>query len=236
MAGIALDRDPERPRLVTADHDADVAALAVEHRRLLDVQLEIGVERALAQRRGTGIANPVERLLDGDARIVCRRQHALETEHLGEGHRAHHRRRKAAALFVGPADHLDAALGRETAVVEGAHHFEAAQHAQDAVVAAAADLRVEVTADRHWRQRRIGARTPREDVAQPIDLDRATGGLGPIDEQVAHLLVFGRQSQPAQADVTKTPDLGRFLQRVPQPFGVYLQRVNDHVMILRVDT
>ena len=64
MAGVAVEGEPERLGLVAADHDADVAALAVEHRRLLDMQLEIGVEHALPQRRGAGIADLVERLGD----------------------------------------------------------------------------------------------------------------------------------------------------------------------------
>jgi len=109
--GIALDGEPQRPRLVAADHDADIDLLAIEHRRLLDVQFEIGIELALAQRRGPGIADGVERLLDGDAVVVLGRQHGFERQHAGEGHRAHHRRTEARALLVGPADHLDAALG-----------------------------------------------------------------------------------------------------------------------------
>ena len=44
MAGVAVEGEPERLGPVAADHDADVAALAVQHRRLLDVQLEIGIK------------------------------------------------------------------------------------------------------------------------------------------------------------------------------------------------
>jgi hypothetical protein len=110
-------------------------------------------------------------------------------------------------------------------VVQGAHDFEPAQHAQDAVIAAAADLGVEMAADRDGWQRRIAAGAPREDVAETIDLDRAARLLRPVDEQVAHLLVLGRQGQPAQPDVAEAADLGRLLQSVPQPFGIDLEDI-----------
>ena len=231
MTGVAVDREPQRLGLVAADHDADVAALAIQHRRLLDMQFEIGIEFT-ADRRRAGIADLVERLLHRDAGIVGGGKHAFQGDHLGEGHGSHHRRIEARAFLVGPADDLDAALGLQATIVQRAHDLQAAQHAQDAVVAATAYLRVEVTANGDRRQRRIGARPPREDVPQPIDLDRAARCLGPFHEQVAHLLVLGRKSEAAQADVAEATDLRRSLETVPQALGIDLQDICDHAALL----
>src|SRR5215831_1363270 len=56
-----------RPRTVvpaktqSADHDTNGLALALKYRSLLNVRLEVRVERGFAQRRGTGISDAVER-------------------------------------------------------------------------------------------------------------------------------------------------------------------------------
>ena len=121
----------------------------------------------------------------------------------------------------------------QAAVVQRAHDLQPAQHAEDAVVAAAADLGVEVAADGDRRQRRVAAGAAGEDVAQPVDLDRAAGALRPAYEEVAHLLVLGRQRQPAQPDLAEAADLGRALEALPQPLGIDLQDVGDHATLLR---
>ena len=101
-------------------------------------------------------------------------------------------------------------------VVERAHDLEAAEHAEDAVVAAAGDLGVEVAADHHRRQRVVAARPAREDVAHAVDGDRATGRLAPSDEQVAHLLVGVVERESSQATGPARPDLGRIHECPPR--------------------
>ncbi len=56
-------------------------------------------------------------------------------------------------------------------IIECAQHFEAGEHTEDAVVAAAIHLRVEMAADEHGRQGGIGALAASEHVAQRIDGD-----------------------------------------------------------------
>jgi hypothetical protein len=89
-----------------------------------------------------------------------------------------------------------------------------------------------MAADRDRRQRRVGAGPAREDVAETIDLDGAARHLRPVHEQVAHLLVLGRQSEAAQADVTEAADLRRLFETVPQALGIDLQDVCGHAALL----
>jgi len=225
VAGVAVDGELERLGPIAADHDPDVAAFAVQHRGLLDVQLEIGVEHAGAQLLRAGVADRGQRVADGGAGVVGGGHDALQGQQAGEGHGTHHRRAEARALLVGPADHLDSALGLQTAVVERANHLQAAQHAEDSVIAAAADLSVEMAADGDRRQAGFATRAAGEDVAELVDRDLAAGAARPLDEEVAHRLVLVREGEAAQTDVAEPTDLGRALQAVPQPFGVHFQNI-----------
>src|SRR2546423_13415749 len=107
MAGLSLDVDAQGQRLVAADHDADIAALTVEMRRLLDVQLQVTIERAVAERRLAGIADALELVAEAKARVVLGVVHLRERQLAGERQRSHQRWTEAGALLVGPHDQLD---------------------------------------------------------------------------------------------------------------------------------
>ena len=89
-----------------------------------------------------------------------------------------------------------------------------------------------MAADGDRRQARIAAGAAGEDVAQPVDLDAAARLLRPVDEQVAHLLVLGRQRQPAQADIAEASDLRRAFEALPQSLGIDLQDIGGHGRLL----
>ena len=193
MAGFALDVDAQSERLVAAHDDADIAALPVEMRRLLDVQLEVAVERAVAEGRLAGIADALEFVAEAEAGVILRVVHLRDRQLARKCQRPHQRRAETGTFLVGPHDQLNRPARLNAAVVERSDRLQAAHHAKHAVVPAAANLRVEMAADGDRGEARIGPRPSREDVADRIDLDGTAGLARPADEQVAHLLVLARQ-------------------------------------------
>src|SRR5207249_9030975 len=107
--------------------------------------------------------------------------------------------RKPRALLVGPGDDLDRRLGLVAEVVQGTHQLEPGHHAISAVEPAAGRLRVEMAAGHDRRQIRIAAGPARENVADPVDRDRAAGLLAPADEEAPRLAVEIAGGEPADA-------------------------------------
>ena len=225
MAGLALDVDAQGERLVAADDDADIAALAVEVRRLLDVQLEIAVERAIAERRLAGIADPLELIAEAQARVVLRVVHLRDRQLAGERQRSHQRRAEAGAFLIGPHDQFDRPARLDGAVVERPDRLQAAHDPEHAVIASATDLGVEMAADGDRGQAVISPRASGEDISDRVDLDGAACLARPANEQIAHLLVLPRERQPAQPGIAEAADLAGPLDRRPQPFGVDLEGI-----------
>jgi hypothetical protein len=75
----------------------------------------------------------------------------------GEHAGGQHGRGEARAFLVGPVGDHDRVLGLDAEIVERAHDFEAAEHAEHAVILAAGRLGVEVRADIDGQRIRIGA-------------------------------------------------------------------------------
>ena len=78
MGGFAEEPDDHAVRLVAAEDDADVHVLGVEDRPLLDVQLEVRIERPVADLASAGVAGARELSADGVAVAVGRDQHVIE--------------------------------------------------------------------------------------------------------------------------------------------------------------
>ena len=155
---------PER-----AGDDADRAAAVLEHRALLDVRLEVRADRCAERlRRRRSRCAAARRRPSLPSRSVAG-QHVLERMDAGEHARAHHHRREARALLVGPDRDLDRRLGLDAVVVERAHDLEAGEHAVVAVELAARGLGVDVAAGDHRRTVGVAAGAPPEDVADRID-------------------------------------------------------------------
>ncbi len=199
VGGLAVDVHVHAARRVAAHHDAHRHRLAIEDRPLLDVQLEVGVDRAAAHRGLAVVADALELAAELLAVVVAQGEHPVHVEDAREGARGHHRRREARALLVGPAHQLERALGAHAPVVQRAQHLEAGQHADDAVVLAARELGVEVAAHQHRRQVIVRPGAPREDVADAVHRHRAARLGAPGDEEIAHLLVRVGEGQAAEA-------------------------------------
>ena len=87
--------------------DADVLALGLEDRPLLDVQFEQRVERAAAHRLRALEADPLQLVAEAEALGVLAVIGPVELVDAGEDAGGEHRRGEARPLLVGPVDHLD---------------------------------------------------------------------------------------------------------------------------------
>ncbi len=106
----AVALDAER-----AEHDAERLVLALEHRALLDVQLEVG-DGALELARGVGCAVEVdavvgERVRQGHAVAIGQAAHRVRVERACRGARAEQAAPEPRPLLVGPVDELEAEGG-----------------------------------------------------------------------------------------------------------------------------
>ena len=180
-----------------------------EDRPLLDMRLEIGGDRAAADRLGP--AKPIRSSSAPSVTpvtLLSRPSPALgQIEDAGEHARADHRRREARALLVGPGDDLDRRLGLVAEIVQRAHHLEPGHHAVGAVELAAGRLGVEMAAGHDRRQARVAAGPAREDVADPVDRDGAAGLLAPADEEPPRLAVEIARREPAHPALRGRADL-----------------------------
>jgi hypothetical protein len=159
-----------------AEHDAGRLAQVLEHRPLLDVQLEVGG-------RGEAIEVRARRAHAGERHAVLGQRvgqlHALaidQVRQLGLGVERAGRRRRAGqaaaeprALLVGPVDQAQRHR-RLAGLARAPQHLEAGQHAERAVEPAAARHRVEVAADDQAPRRRARQRRPQ--VAGAVALGR----------------------------------------------------------------
>ena len=190
----------------------DRQPFALEHRALLDVELEVGdgsVEPRPGARRGVEV-DPVggERVDERDAVAVLDVADAAGLEGAGGEARAEQRAPEARALLVGPVDERDG-HGRLAGGRERAQDLEPAEDAERAVEPAAVGDRVHVAAEDHRPLARPGEDGP--EVARLVDVDRhrqlgqalaqpGAGGrprVGPRDPLGA-ALVLGELAQGAE--------------------------------------
>ncbi len=182
MRCLPRDFDAHAARRKSARHHADADAGRIEPRPLLDMQFEIGVERPPAHRLRPRIADALQFVTEAHARLVGARVGPVDGCLPRERERTHHRRIEPRAFLVRPVDHFDRPFGLDAEIVERAQHFEARQHAENAVETAARSLRVEVAADQHRRKGRIGPLAAHEHVAELIDLEAVAAIAGPAGE------------------------------------------------------
>src|SRR5262249_5761653 len=147
MCGIAGDIDMHAVNGVAARHDAEWNAHALENWTLFNVDLEIRIERTLADRGSAGIADLAEVVAKCEALVVDLLQYELHGQATGERGRSHHGRLKSGALLVRPADNLQRSACCDAAIVQRPENFQAGQDAQNPVIAAARDLGIQMAAD-----------------------------------------------------------------------------------------
>ncbi|CPK83082.1 Uncharacterised protein [Bordetella pertussis] len=203
-----------------AGHHADDPVFVFQDGALLDVRLEVGVDRASAHRVGAGIADGAQLVGHRLALGVARGQRGLEREFPGEYARAHHHGQKARAFLVGPDRHFQRRVGLHAVVIEGAHDFQSGQHAVAAVELAAGGLGVDVAAGHDRRARRIASGAAREDIADLVHAHGQARVAHPAGDQVAALAVERGQRQAAIAALGRGADARQVHQRLPQPLSV----------------
>ena len=196
--------------------DADVDALVLEDRPLLDMQLEERVQLALADRLVALPADALELVAEALAVAILAVVGPVLLVDAGEHARRQHGRRIARSLFVGPVGDDDRMLGLDAEIVQRADHFQPAEHAQHAVELAAGRLGVEVAADIDRQRIGVGALAPREHRAHLVDADFEAGRLAPSLEQMPALAILVGQRLPVVAAGHTRADLRHLHQRIPQ--------------------
>ena len=191
--------------------DADILALGFEDRPLLDVQFEESVHFARADLLVALPADALQLVAELLALGVGAIVGPVEIVDAGEDARSQHGRGKAGALLIGPVGDDDGVLRLDVEIVERADDFQPAEHAQDAVIAPARRLRVEVAADIDRQRPRVGARAHGEHGAHLVDAHRQPRRLAPVPEQVAAFAVFVGQGLAVVAARDARADLGHFL-------------------------
>ena len=132
-AGVALlagQRHLQPPEPLAVGDDADLPALGLEDRPLLDVQLEERLHRPPADRLVALPADPLQLVAEPQPLRVLAVVGELELVHPGEHARRQHRRREARALLVGPVRHHDRMPRPDPEVVQRPDHLQPAEHAR----------------------------------------------------------------------------------------------------------
>ena len=151
--------------------DADLVAVGLEDDALLDVELDERVH-------GVGIDARVGQAVGLEARLAQRGRHARAgavdepvevgaLELAGRGAAADAARAEA-RLLAGPRDDVDRAPRDDARRAQGADRLDRPQHAQDSVVGAGVERRVDVRAGDDHRGVGLGAAPAAEEVAHGV--------------------------------------------------------------------
>ena len=198
VVGLALQRHGPVEDAGDRLGHADVVSGPLQHRALLDMQLqeagdvgevpgrprrrlrrgvEAGLGQRLAQRPAgvvAGAGDPLRPHLPADR---------LAAEHAAE-----------APLLVGGRDHLDGAAGGNAGVLHRPHRLQRRQHPQRAVEGPAVGHRVEMRADEHRGP--LPRLPPPEDVPDRVHPRREARGLHPLHQPAPPGHVLRREGDP----------------------------------------
>src|SRR5699024_9714907 len=135
-------------------HDTNALAPALQHRALLDMGLEIGIDR-IARRARARIADDLQSRTNTNALAILDPKRIRQFHPAGEYRRAQHGGRKPRPLLVGPADHFQWHFGFQAPVIAAHENLEAGEHAENTIITPASRLGVEMTAGHHGRALRV---------------------------------------------------------------------------------
>ena len=202
VVGLAGDGDLVPGDALDLGDRADRVALLLEHRALLDVELDEGGRHLAGAGRGAGVADGLELVaeagaVDGDDVEGLLHRHAADVDEAAE-----HVGGEAAALLVGEEGDGDAVLGLDVVVDERLDDLEPGEHAEVAVVDAAGAHGVDVGAGHH-RRARATAGAGGHHVADGVDGDVEAEVAHPGDDEVAAVAVGLGEGQPAAAAVAR---------------------------------
>ena len=200
----------------------------LEHRPLLDVQLDVGVRRRTGHR---SVARPADALelvpehgaIDGDDVEGVLQRHAPGVDEAPE-----HVGGEAAALLVGEEGHGHRPPGADAGVVERPHDLEPGQHPEGAVVAPAGADGVDVAPGHDRRAVAVAgsaasrARPGGDHVADPVDPHVEAQGAHPPDHELAAAGVLVGERQAAVPAVAGVADRRQGLDVRQQAVGLDL--------------
>ena len=190
---------------------ADGHALAVEHRALLDVQLDEAVEIGPSYRLRAGVADAPELVADGLSVDALGGQGLVEREPADIDEASHHVRVEAGAFLIGEESDDDRPLGLDRRLVQDLHHLEPGENAVVAVVAPAGADGVDVRSRHQWG-RVVAPPASAEDIADGIDGDREPEVPHPADHQVAAVAVLIGEGEAGIAATLDRADLGQAVE------------------------
>jgi hypothetical protein len=206
---------------------ADGKAFDVEHRALLDVQLDEGVRIDGAGNGVAAIADARKLIAQHRAVDGLHRQRIVQPHAAGIDERAQHVGREARTLLIGEHRDGERAARRDAGIVEALNDLEAGEHAVIAVVAAAGAHRVDMRAG-HDRRHILLALAQGDDVADLVDPHVEAEFAHPGHDEVAALLVVVGQRQAAAAAALDGADLRQPVQPVHQARVVDVQIARTH--------
>ena len=219
-ASLAQRFDDVAPAALDAGDHADGLARILEPRALLDMDLDIAVERKARRPSrigaGRGLERLGQRLLQHDALPVLDGQHVVEPAAAGEHRRAHGAGLEARAFLVGPGDGDQRPPGPEAGILQRFQRLERRQHAVHAVEAPAGRLAVHVRAAHHRRCAGLAALAAHEEVADGVGEDRKAARLCPGREQVPGCDILGRQRLAVDAALLRAAQLRHVGMALPQ--------------------
>ena len=134
-------------RVVAVGDGADGDAGFLEQGALFDVQFEIGVDFAAADRGAPVVADAAEFVAEAASTAVGGGMGFGQGKGTGEDGGAHQAGGEAGAFLVGPVHHFERAAGGDAGFGDAAHGLQRAEHAKGAVELAAGGLGVEMAAE-----------------------------------------------------------------------------------------
>ena len=174
VRGLAAEAEPVALDPGAARDRARPQSLRLEHRALLDVELEVGAEPARVARGPRGRRVELDAVLGQDLGDRAASASVSEVELFGdqgagEGGAAEEAAAEPGALLVGPVDSTRARGGVSPAAAQARSTPEPGDHAERPVEPAAVGHRVEVGADGQRRRTSVGARRAGPEVARLVD-------------------------------------------------------------------
>ena len=213
-------------------HHADDFIGVFQHGPLLDMRLKVGADRMVARHLLALVSDARQLLAHRFSLRVFRRVRGLQRKGAAKHARTHHHGHEARTFLVGPERHLDGRLRLDLQIVQGAHHFQARQHAVIAIELAARGLGIDMAARHHGRKCVVDAIAAHEDIADLVDGDAHARVPAPAHHQVAAFFVQVRQGQALDAALGRGTDPRQFHQGRPQAVAIDPQFTHATLLVM----
>ena len=216
----------DRPVIVSSLHEMPCTpvtapmrdALVLQHRALLDVQLDERVRRRARHGHRAGVADPFELVADSCTVDADRVECVLDPQPTDVDEAAHHVGREPGALLVGEEADGDRAAGFDAGPLQRLDHLQPGEHPEVAVVATAGTDGVDVGTHHH---RCAFAGPPRGDhVADAVDRHVEAEVAHPGHHELAPGAIVVAERQAAASATLDRTDLGQRFQTLEQAVDV----------------